>query len=103
VRIKGQLQVEFDEQCQYVEGGHYREQLTRIAEGKITRPGVDYRLGKDGKLVKLVDLLPQADTDAGAAQGAAPGFRERRASAVPEDLGWRQPRWWESSTARPRG
>ena len=60
VRIKaGQLQVEFDEACQFAEGSRFREQLTRIAEGKITRPGLDYRVGKDGRLVKLVDLLPK--------------------------------------------
>jgi hypothetical protein len=60
VRIKGgQLQVEFDEVCQFAEGSTFRQQLTRIAEGKILRPGLDFRAGKDGRLVKLVDLLPK--------------------------------------------
>lgn len=60
IRIKsGVLQMELDEQCQFAEGRSLRDQLTRIAEGKITRTGLDYRFGKDGRLVKLVDLLPK--------------------------------------------
>jgi GWxTD domain-containing protein len=60
IRIKdGQMQVAFDEMCHFPEGSRFGEQLTRLAEGKIVRPGLDYRFGKDGRLVKLVDLLPK--------------------------------------------
>ena len=54
IRIKsGQLLVDFDEQCMFAEGRGLRDQLVRLAEGKITRPGLDYRVGKDGKLEKV--------------------------------------------------
>jgi GWxTD domain-containing protein len=60
IRIKsGQLVVDFDEQCMFAEGRGLRDQLVRLAEGKIVRPGLEYRFAKDGRLVKLVDLLPK--------------------------------------------
>ena len=60
IRIKsGQLVVDFDEQCMFAEGRGLRDQLVRLAEGKIVRPGLEYRFAKDGKLIKLVDLLPK--------------------------------------------
>jgi len=60
LRVKdGQMQVLFDEQCQFAQGAHLGEQLQRVAETKVARPSVEFRFGKDGKLVKLVDLLPK--------------------------------------------
>ncbi len=60
IRIKdGQMQVAFDEMCHFPEGSRFGDQLARLGEGKIVRPGLDYRFGKDGRLVKLVDLLPK--------------------------------------------
>ena len=60
LRVKdGQMQVLFDEQCQFAQGAHLGEQLQRVAEAKVSRPSVEFRFGKDGKLVKLVDLLPK--------------------------------------------
>jgi GWxTD domain-containing protein len=58
--VGGELPITFDEACQIpVAMGRFSEQLVRVAEAKITRPNVDYRFGKDGRLVKLVDLLPK--------------------------------------------
>lgn len=59
VRIQdGSMNVMFDEHCQFP-GGKFGEQLTRIAESKIIRPNLEYRFSKDGRLVKLVDMLPK--------------------------------------------
>jgi hypothetical protein len=51
--------VAFDDTCQIPVMSRFTEQLVRVAEAKITRPNIDYRFGKDGRLVKLVDLLPK--------------------------------------------
>jgi GWxTD domain-containing protein len=60
LRVKdGSMQVLFDEQCQFAQGAHLGEQLQRVAEGKVARPSIEFRFGKDGKLVKLLDLLPK--------------------------------------------
>jgi GWxTD domain-containing protein len=60
LKIKGgTLQLHLDEQCQFPEHSGLDEQLRRMAESKITRPGIDYRFGKDGRLTKLADLLPK--------------------------------------------
>ena len=40
-------------------------QLERIAAARVLQPNLDYRFGKDGRLVKLADLLPK-DTPARA-------------------------------------
>jgi len=56
----GELQVGLDENCELpLDAGRFREQIRRIAELKIIRPDLDYRIGKDGRLVKLVDQLPR--------------------------------------------
>lgn len=55
----GQVQIEFDENCQLPQGARLGEQLNRIAEGRIVKPDLSYRKGNDGKLVKLVDQLPK--------------------------------------------
>jgi GWxTD domain-containing protein len=57
--VGGEMQITFDESCQIPGLSRFTEQLMRVAEAKITRPNVDYRFGKDGRLVKLVDLLPK--------------------------------------------
>jgi GWxTD domain-containing protein len=60
IRIKsGQLLIDFDENCQFAEGRGLHQELVRVAEGRITRPGLEYKVGKDGRLVKLIDLLPK--------------------------------------------
>ena len=53
----GQIQVHLDETCKG--DFQFREQLTRVSEVRIIRPDLDYRFGKDGRLVKLVDQLPK--------------------------------------------
>jgi GWxTD domain-containing protein len=55
----GQVQIQFDENCQLPQGARLGDQLNRIAEGRITKPELDYRRGADGKIVKLVDQLPK--------------------------------------------
>jgi GWxTD domain-containing protein len=37
----------------------FRKQLDRVAADKVVHPNIDYRLEKDGHLVKLADLLPK--------------------------------------------
>jgi GWxTD domain-containing protein len=55
----GQIQIEFDENCQLPQGARLGDQLNRIAEGRITKPDLNYRKGADGKIVKLEDQLPK--------------------------------------------
>ena len=55
----GQIQITFDSDCQLPQGGRMGDQLARIAEARIIHPNLDYRRGSDGKLTKLVDLLPK--------------------------------------------
>jgi GWxTD domain-containing protein len=55
----GQVQIEFDENCQLPQGARLGDQLNRIAEGRIVKPDLNYRRGADGKIVKLVDQLPK--------------------------------------------
>ncbi|MCL4818991.1 MAG: GWxTD domain-containing protein [Vicinamibacteria bacterium] len=52
-------QADFDELCQLPQGTRIGEQLVRAAEAKIVYPSLDYKRGKDGKLVKLEDQLPK--------------------------------------------
>ena len=44
--------------------------MSRVAEGKIANPNLDYRAGGDGRLVKLADQLPKPS--AGSALLKAP-------------------------------
>lgn len=53
----GQAQISFDAECRAPAA--VGEQLNRVAEGRIAHLNIDYRFGKDGRLVKLVDLLPK--------------------------------------------
>ena len=55
----GQVQIEFDENCQLPQGARLGDQLNRIAEGRIVKPDLNYRRGGDNKIVKLVDQLPK--------------------------------------------
>jgi hypothetical protein len=55
----GQVQIEFDENCQLPQGARLGDQLNRIAEGRIVKPDLNYRRGSDNKIVKLVDQLPK--------------------------------------------
>jgi GWxTD domain-containing protein len=55
----GQVQIEFDENCQLPQGARLGEQLNRISEGRIVKPDLNYRKGSDGKIVKLADQLPK--------------------------------------------
>ena len=58
-----QGRIAFDADCRAPAG--FSAQLDRIAAAKVVQPNIDYRTGKDGRLVKLVDLLPK-DTPARA-------------------------------------
>ena len=59
----GKAVIAFDADCRAP--GGFSEQLDRIAAAKVLQPNIDYRMGKDGHLVKLADLLPR-DTAARA-------------------------------------
>jgi GWxTD domain-containing protein len=55
----GQAQISLDGECRLPEGGQLSEQLERMAAARVVSPNIDYRVGKDGKLTKLADLLPK--------------------------------------------
>ena len=59
----GKAVIAFDADCRAP--GGFSSQLDRVAAGKVLQPNIDYRVGKDGRLVKLADLLPR-DTAARA-------------------------------------
>lgn len=52
----GKALIGFDQDCKAPPG--VADQLNRIAENRIVHPNIDYRV-KDGRLTKLVDLLPK--------------------------------------------
>ena len=54
----GQLVLSLDKECRLPPGDFVKE-LDRLAAKKVVQPNIDYRVGKDGKLTKLVDLLPK--------------------------------------------
>lgn len=53
----GQAQISFDAECKAPSS--VGDQLNHVAEARIAHPNIDFRFGKDGRLVKLVDLLPK--------------------------------------------
>jgi GWxTD domain-containing protein len=55
----GQAQIMFDAECQLPQGARLGQQLSAVAGDKIVNPNLDYRMGSDGKLVKLADQLPK--------------------------------------------
>jgi GWxTD domain-containing protein len=59
----GKAVIAFDADCRAPAG--FADQLDRVAASKVLHPNIDYRMGKDGRLVKLADLLPK-DTAARA-------------------------------------
>jgi len=59
----GKAVIAFDADCRAPSG--FSSQLDRIAATKVLHPSIDYRVGKDGHLAKLADLLPR-DTAARA-------------------------------------
>ena len=59
----GKAIIAFDTDCRAP--GGFSAQLDRIAAAKVLQPNIDYRTGKDGRLVKLAELLPR-DTAARA-------------------------------------
>jgi len=59
----GKAVIAFEDDCRAP--GGFSAQLDRVAAAKVLHPNIDYRKGKDGRLVKLADLLPR-DTAARA-------------------------------------
>lgn len=53
----GKAMVGFDASCRALYD--FAQQIPRIAASKIVHPEIDYKLGKDGHLVKLADQLPR--------------------------------------------
>ncbi|MFI5184855.1 MAG: GWxTD domain-containing protein, partial [Vicinamibacteria bacterium] len=59
----GELRIALDEACRFSEGGRVLEDLRRVAESRISRPDLTYRLGADGHVVRLEDLLRSRPTN----------------------------------------
>jgi GWxTD domain-containing protein len=55
--IQGGAQIAFDPDCRGTVS--LSTQLDRIAAAKVANPNIDYRLGKNGRLTPLADLLPK--------------------------------------------
>jgi GWxTD domain-containing protein len=53
----GRLELTFSDECWGTQALDY--QLDRLAASKIVQPSLDYRIDKNGHLVKLVDMLPK--------------------------------------------
>jgi len=60
-RFGGEAKVEVDSSCMGPKTDDFRRQLDRQAAAKVVNPNIDYRFtaGKEGHLVKLVDLMPK--------------------------------------------
>ncbi len=54
----GKAVVAFDSECRAA-SGTFAQQLDRLAAAKIVHPNIDYKVGKDGHLVKVADQLPK--------------------------------------------
>jgi GWxTD domain-containing protein len=55
----GEARIAFDSGCMAPKTDQFRKQMDRLAAEKVLHPNIDYRLEKDGHLVKLADLLPK--------------------------------------------
>ena len=54
----GKAVIAFDSECRG-ENGTFAQQLDRLAAARIVHPNIDYKVGKDGHLVKVADQLPK--------------------------------------------
>jgi GWxTD domain-containing protein len=57
--VGGEALISFDGECQLPAGARLTDSLRRVAEDKIVHPNLNYRTGKDGRLVKLDDMKPK--------------------------------------------
>jgi GWxTD domain-containing protein len=55
----GQVQIQFERDCQLPQGARLSEQLNKVAESRITQPNLGYKKTADGHLTKLADQLPK--------------------------------------------
>lgn len=55
----GEGVISFDAGCMGPRTDAFRKQMDRVAAGKVVNPNIDYRVGKDGHLTRLADLLPK--------------------------------------------
>jgi GWxTD domain-containing protein len=55
----GQALIGFNEECMGPDREEFKTQTDRLAATRILHPNIGYRHGKDGRLTKLVDLLPK--------------------------------------------
>ena len=53
----GQIQLNFDGEC--MGGTDFARQLVPVAQDKVVSPNIAYKVGSDGHLTKLQDLLPK--------------------------------------------
>ena len=54
----GQLLLSLDRECR-LPPGDFVKQLDRVAANRVLYPNIGYRVGKDGRLTKLADMLPK--------------------------------------------
>ena len=55
--VGGKTQIAFDEECRAAAA--LASQLDRIAAAHVVQPNLEYKKDKDGRIVKLADLLPK--------------------------------------------
>ncbi len=55
----GQVQIQFEKDCQLPQGARLGEQLSRVAQDRVVHPNLAYTKTPDGHLVKLADQLPK--------------------------------------------
>ncbi len=55
--VGGKTQIAFDEECRAAAA--LASQLDKVAAGFVVQPNLEYKKDKDGRLVKLADLLPK--------------------------------------------
>ena len=55
----GEAHLEMDDACRFAESPRLMGELARVAEARITRPDLGYRIGPKGRLVRLEELLRQ--------------------------------------------
>jgi GWxTD domain-containing protein len=55
--VGGKIQIAFDEECRAAAA--LAPQLERIAAALVVQPNLEYKKDKDGRIVKLADLLPK--------------------------------------------
>ncbi len=96
----GKAVIAFDADCRAP--GGFSSQLDRVAAARVLQPNIDYRTGKDGRLVKLADLLPRDTAARALFKQPREDFPLAAQALVPQGRGRRYRALWASCAARPR-